>query len=64
MLDAVTEEMLDALVVAGTPDDVRRQLLPWEGLCDLLLLYCPPALTMEPAETRANHEAIIAAFAG
>ena len=64
MLDAVTEEMLDALVVAGTPDDVRRQLLPWEGLCDLLLLYCPPSLTMEPAETRANHEAIIAAFAG
>ena len=63
MLDAVTEEMLDALVLAGTPDDVHRQLRPWEGLCDLLLLYCPPSLTMAPAETRANHEAIIAAFA-
>jgi len=62
MIDAVTEDMLDALVLAGTPDDVRRQLAPWEGLCDLLILYCPPSLTMEPAETRAVHEAIIATF--
>ena len=63
MLDAVTEEMIDALVLAGTPDEVRRQLVAWEGLCDLLLLYCPPALTMDPAETRATHEAIIETFA-
>jgi len=61
MLNAVTEEMIDALVVAGTPDDVHRQLEPWEGLCDLLLLYCPPHFT-DPAETQANHEAMIAAF--
>jgi hypothetical protein len=26
------------------------------------LLYCPPSLTMESAETRAVHEAILAAF--
>jgi len=61
MLNAVTEEMIDALVVAGTPDDVHRQLEPSEGLCDLLLLYCPPHFT-DPAETQANHEAMIAAF--
>jgi len=61
MLNAVTEEMIDALVVAGTPDDVYRQLEPWEGLCDLLLLYCPPHFT-DLAETQANHEAMIAAF--
>ena len=61
MLNAVTEEMLDALVVAGTPEDVHRQLEPWAELCDLVLLYCPPDL--EPAEATANHEAIIAAFA-
>lgn len=62
MLSAVTEDMLDALVLAGTADDVRRQLAPWEGLIDTLLLYCPPSLAMDPAETRANHEAMIAAF--
>jgi alkanesulfonate monooxygenase SsuD/methylene tetrahydromethanopterin reductase-like flavin-dependent oxidoreductase (luciferase family) len=39
MLNAVTEEMIDALVLAGTPDDVHRQLRPWEGLFDLLLLW-------------------------
>jgi alkanesulfonate monooxygenase SsuD/methylene tetrahydromethanopterin reductase-like flavin-dependent oxidoreductase (luciferase family) len=62
MLSAVTEEMIDALVLAGTPDDVHRQLGPWEGLFDLLLLYCPPNLAIEPAETKANHEAMFAAF--
>lgn len=61
MLQAVTEEMLEALVVAGNPEEVHRQLEPWAELCDLVLLYCPPYL--EPAETKANHEAMIAAFA-
>ena len=48
----------------ATPDEVRRQMAPWEGLVDLMLLYCPPALIMDPAETRATHESIIEAFAG
>jgi alkanesulfonate monooxygenase SsuD/methylene tetrahydromethanopterin reductase-like flavin-dependent oxidoreductase (luciferase family) len=60
MLNAVTEEMLDALIVAGTAEEVHRQLEPWKELCDLVLLYCPPHL--EPAETKANHEAMIADF--
>jgi 5,10-methylenetetrahydromethanopterin reductase len=60
MLNAVTEEMLDALILAGTAEEVHRQLEPWKELCDLVLLYCPPHL--EPAETKANHEAMIAAF--
>jgi alkanesulfonate monooxygenase SsuD/methylene tetrahydromethanopterin reductase-like flavin-dependent oxidoreductase (luciferase family) len=62
MMDAVTEEMIDALAFAGTPDEVRQQAAAWEELCDVLILYCPPGLTREPAETRANHEAIIATF--
>lgn len=62
MLSSVTEEMLDALVLAGTPDEVHRQLAAWEGLTDNLVLYCPPSLTMEPAETKAVHEDMIAAF--
>jgi hypothetical protein len=60
MLNAVTEEMIDALVVAGAPDDVHRQLEPWEGLYDLLL-YCPPHFA-DPTEMQANHEAMIAVF--
>jgi alkanesulfonate monooxygenase SsuD/methylene tetrahydromethanopterin reductase-like flavin-dependent oxidoreductase (luciferase family) len=63
MLDAVTDEMIDALVLAGTPDDVRRQAKEWEELCDVLILYCPPSLTMEASETRENHESIITTFA-
>jgi alkanesulfonate monooxygenase SsuD/methylene tetrahydromethanopterin reductase-like flavin-dependent oxidoreductase (luciferase family) len=63
MLDAVTDDMIDALTFAGTPDEVRRQMAPWEGLVDLMLLYCPPALIMDPAETRATHENIIETLA-
>jgi alkanesulfonate monooxygenase SsuD/methylene tetrahydromethanopterin reductase-like flavin-dependent oxidoreductase (luciferase family) len=63
MLDAVTEDMIDALALAGTPDDVRRQAIELEQHYDVLILYCPPGLTMEPAETRATHESIITTFA-
>ena len=34
MLSAVTDEMVAALAVAGTPDEVRRQLGQFEGLVD------------------------------
>lgn len=60
-LNAVTEEMVDALVLAGTPDDVHRQLEKFEDLFDTLLLVCP-FFGVEPEETKANHQAIIEAF--
>ncbi len=62
MLDAVTEDMIDALVLAGTADEVRAQLEPFEGLVDTVILSCP-ILAEDPEETRANHEAMIRAFA-
>jgi len=62
MLDAVTDDMIDALVLAGTADEVRAQLAPFEGLVDTVILACP-ILAADPEETRANHEATIAAFA-
>jgi hypothetical protein len=40
---------------------VHRQLEPWEGLFDLLLLNYPPNFA-DPAETKANHAAMMAAF--
>ncbi len=61
MLDAVTDEMVDALALAGTPDDVHRQLEGFDGLVDTVLLYCPH-FAVEPAETKANHDAMIEAF--
>ena len=62
MLDAVTEDMIDALVLAGTPQEVRAQLALFEGLVDTVILACP-IFPDDPEETRANHEAMIAAFA-
>jgi hypothetical protein len=43
MLGAVTEELLKALVLAGTAEVVHRHLFLWEGLCHLPFPYCPPA---------------------
>lgn len=62
MLREVTEEMVDALVLAGTPDEVRRQAAAFEGLVDTLILYSP-TFAVEPDAAKANHEAIIRAFA-
>lgn len=60
-LKAVTEEMVDALALAGTVDDVHRQLEPFEGRFDTVLLLCP-FFGVEPEEAKANHQAMIEAF--
>lgn len=62
MIDCVTEDMIDALALAGTPDEVRAQLDRFEGLFETVLLYCPMPF-IDRAESLANHEAMIAAFA-
>lgn len=61
MLRAVTEEMVDALALAGTPDDVRRQVGQFDGLVDTMLLSCP-YFAVEAEEAKANHQAMIEAF--
>ena len=62
MLDLVTDDMIDTLVLAGTPDEVRKKLERFEGLFETLILYCPMPW-LEPEESKANHEMIIEAFA-
>lgn len=62
MLDNVTEDMVDTLVLAGTADDVRRQLKEFDGLFETTLLFTP-FFFVDPAETKANHAAMIEAFA-
>jgi hypothetical protein len=60
-LKAVTEEMINALVLAGMADDVHRQLEPFDGLFDTVILLCP-FFGVEPEEIKANHHAMIEAF--
>ena len=62
MVDAVTDEMVDALAVAGTPDDARRRLAPYMELADSICL-APPDQLVEPAETDRYREALLATFA-
>ena len=62
MLSAVTDEMVETLMLAGTVDDVHRQLKAFDGLFETTLLFCP-FFGVEPSETRANHLAMIEAFA-
>ena len=62
MTELVTDDMVDALVLAGTPDEVRGQLDRFEGLFETVLLYCPMPFIAR-AESLANHHAMIEAFA-
>ena len=61
-IENVTDEMVEELAFAGTPDEVRAQLSRFEGVADYVMLYAPTFL-LEPEVVRAEHEAMIAAFA-
>jgi alkanesulfonate monooxygenase SsuD/methylene tetrahydromethanopterin reductase-like flavin-dependent oxidoreductase (luciferase family) len=58
MLSAVTDEMVAALTVAGTPDEVRRQLGQFAGLVDTVIL-CSPYFAGDLEAVQANHQAMI-----
>jgi len=61
-IDTVTDEMVDVLVLAGTPEDVHRQLEPFRT-CFGTLILLSPTFAADPLEVRENHEAFIDAFA-
>lgn len=58
---AVTDEMVDTLSLAGTPDDVRRGLQAWDGLVDSLALTTP-TYGLSTEEVRASCAAVVEAF--
>ena len=58
---AVPDEMVDAIAVAGTPDEVRDRIRQWEGLSDHLLLYSP-SVGMKPERVQENLLAIAETF--
>lgn len=61
MSDAVPDELLDAIAIAGRPDEVRDRLRQWEGLTDHALLY-PATAGAGPERVRENLAAIADTF--
>lgn len=58
MRAAVTDEMIDAVACAGTPEDVRRTLQRYEGVVDHVQLYSP-SFGLTPARVEENTQALI-----
>jgi probable F420-dependent oxidoreductase len=58
---AVSDEMLDQIAVAGTPDECREQLARYDGLLDHVLLY-PPSVGVRPERVRENYRLIAEVF--
>ncbi|WP_235531207.1 MULTISPECIES: LLM class flavin-dependent oxidoreductase [unclassified Nocardioides] len=50
---AVSDDMVDLLGIAGTPDEVRRAIRQWEGVVDSVALM-PPSHGLSLDELRAN----------
>jgi probable F420-dependent oxidoreductase len=61
MADAVTDEMIDEIAIAGTPDAVRHQLGQWRGLTEQALLYTP-GISMSEERARENYRLIAETF--
>ncbi len=62
MAAAVTDEMVDEIAIAGTPDEVRDQLKAWEGLAEHVILYTP-SIGMKRGRVQENLDAIVDTFA-
>jgi alkanesulfonate monooxygenase SsuD/methylene tetrahydromethanopterin reductase-like flavin-dependent oxidoreductase (luciferase family) len=60
-IGAVSDEMVDTLGLAGTPDEVRRGLADWDDLIDSISLISP-TFELTGDEVSANCAAIVATF--
>jgi probable F420-dependent oxidoreductase len=58
LVDAVPDEMVDALTLAGTPDEVRERLARYDGLADAIKLS-PPTHYVGDEVTRAVQEQLV-----
>jgi len=61
MSNAVTDELVDAVAIAGRPDEVRDRLREWDGLTDQVLLY-PPSVGLPGERVTENLHAIVDVF--
>ena len=62
MSAAVSDDMLAATAVSGTPDDCRKQLDAYDGLIDLPMLYAP-TFGVDAERVLENHRLIVETFA-
>jgi alkanesulfonate monooxygenase SsuD/methylene tetrahydromethanopterin reductase-like flavin-dependent oxidoreductase (luciferase family) len=62
MAAAVTDDMVEQIAIAGTPDECRDQLRKWDGLIDLPILYTPTA-GISAERVMENHRLIVETFA-
>ena len=58
MVDAISDAMVEALTIAGTPDDVRAKLAAYDGLADQVKLG-PPTHVDHPEVIRDVQRAIL-----
>jgi alkanesulfonate monooxygenase SsuD/methylene tetrahydromethanopterin reductase-like flavin-dependent oxidoreductase (luciferase family) len=63
MVDAVSDEMIDAFAVAGTPEEASAKLEAYAQLADSICLQ-PPDQLIDPAETETYRQALLATFGG
>ncbi|MCF7550798.1 LLM class flavin-dependent oxidoreductase [Pseudonocardia sp. WMMC193] len=58
MFAAVTDDMVDAMAVAGTADQVRAGLKRYEGVLDHIMLYSP-SIGLPPERVTENLDSLI-----
>ena len=61
MTEAVTDDMVEQIALAGTPEECREQLKKREGLIDLPILYTPTA-GVRSERVLENHRLIVETF--
>ena len=59
--EAVTDELVDEIAIACTPDEARDRLAQWEGLTDEVLFY-PPSVGVAPERVVENADTILDVF--
>ena len=61
MTAAVPDEMVDAIALTGTPDEVRDKISQWENIADHVLLYSP-SVGIKRERLAENMQAMIDTF--
>ena len=61
MVAGVSDQMVDLISIAGTPQECRQALSRYEGIVDEVSLYSP-SFGLSREEVLTNHEAIMEAF--
>jgi probable F420-dependent oxidoreductase len=59
--EAVPDELLEQMAIAGTPEEAREGLERWREVAPLVVLYAPNA-GIAPERMRANYDAMFATF--